>query len=729
MLSPTVFASTFSDFYGIDLLDGTGMTVNGTTGLIMVPTAQLIRHGTLAGTFNSFTRPGAPADAEAENYYLSAGVWRGLEVQFGLNELHAKGANPNAYGDFYNRDLVGNFKYGIKMSGQWRLAIGGQDVMGLAIQNQRLYGVVTHASRYLATTVGYAVKGKSSGVSQHLTGLFAGGEVYLPYNVSVLMDYDGVATRGGLRGRLHNIAGTHLQLNLDTMLASTQAGESISFGMTISYPLGGGAKAKLEALTDARYRQSSPYSSRHSLSDLPNFKNYSSNSLPSASANKTQISHSESSADKVVPLDRPLNLKALKDRLMAAGLEHIALKVDEDTSILRLRYQNRLYDLNQFDGLAQAIAIVAPFANQYDLLNLEIEILNQQIPMMSVKLGTAWALGQLQKHHSKAAYYLPEFNRIEWTAEPTWQADVTGGRSEWLSLKMEPYIVSTIGSEIGVYQQSLGLLSELSAPLWQGASAHISRIDPLYNSYHFRPGGFLEDSRVVSQWKELSFSQTWVPIDGLVNVFSYQLALNEGDKTDHMINSTRYYFGEGRHQVYGNWSRHMGNTPLATTGLNDWSGDYYGYEYYWPEQGMGAFIERGVYLNQDLTTKLAFKSYLGDSQLQATLMRSDTGYEKVRLNLTIPFTTKRAAKLGALTIRGENKWSYGIETIISDPDNTGVNLNLGDVRYVNFGAETKQPVILDQHFMDSGRFTPAYMRTHIHQLNQRIKRILYQTVD
>lgn len=716
ILPTTLFANaTFSSLYGVDLLNGAGMTVRGATGLLMVPTAQITPHGVLAGTYHNYVAQGSPTDAVAENYYLSAGVWRGFEVQLGLNELHAKDANPNAYGDFYHRDLVGNLKYSYTLSDQWRLAVGGQDVMGLAVKNQRFYGVMTHASRFAATTFGYAKKTASGGTGQNLSGFIGGMEVYLPYNVSALVDYDGSDTRGGVRTRIHDLFGTHLQLNMDAIVASTASKESISWGMSFSYPLGGDAKARLDDRAE-----------RMLANDLPDFQSHSTNGLPFTSANKPQVSHFESSTDKITPLDRSLNLKALKDLLMAAGLEHIALKVDEDTSILRLRYQNRLYDLNQFDGLAQAIAIVAPFANQSDLLNLEIEILNQQIPMMSVKLGTAWALGQLQKHHSKAAYYLPEFNRIEWTAEPTWQADVTGGRSEWLSLKMEPYIVSTIGSEIGVYQQSLGLLTELSAPLWQGASAHLSRIDPVYNSYHFRPGGFLDDQRVVSQWKELSLSQTWVPFDGLVNILSYQMGLNEGEKTDHFVNSTRYYFDEGRHQVYGNWSRHISDTPLATTGLNTWSGDYYGYEFYWPEKGMGAFIERGVYLNQDLTTKLGFKSYLGDSQLQATLLRTDTGYEKIRLSLTVPFTTKRAADLGFLTVRGENKWSYGIETIISDPDKTGVNLNLGDVRYVNFGQETKQPVILDQHFMDSGRLNPAYMRSHIHQLNQRVKRILYQ---
>jgi len=734
--SPVLASASFSDLYGVDLLNGTGMTVNGSTGLMMVPTAQLIQHGVVAGSFNNFTRPDAPKDAQAENYYLSAGVWRGFEVQLGLNELHAKGANPNAYGDFYNRDLVGNVKYGLKLTDHWRMAVGGQDVMGLAIQNQRWYGVMTHASRYLATTVGYATKGKSSASSTHLDGVFAGAEVYLPYNISALMDYDGVATRGGFRGRWHNIAGSHLQLNFDAILASTEASESIHLGMTLSYPLGGDAKAKLQALNDTQ----SALSVNRSAHPLPSFQP-ASKRYPTVKADPDSeksvtptaaVSKTDNPKDNLNQFDNPIDnavLRDLKNQLVKAGLEQISLAVAPESSTLRCRYQNRLYDLSTQDGLAQTIAILAPFAKQYGLANIEIEILKQQIPVLSVKLGTDWALGQRQKHTSKARYYLPNFKTLSLSSESDWQSMQSSGRSEWLSLKLEPFVISAVGSEVGVYHQSLGLLSELSAPLWQGASVHLSRIDPLHNNYHFRPGGIFEDERLVSEWKELSISQTWVPFDGLVNILSYQMGLNEGEKTDHIVNSARYYFDEGRHQVYGNWSRHISDTPLATTGLNTWSGDYYGYEFYWPEQGMGAFIERGVYLNQDLTTKLAFKSYLGDSQLQATLMRSDTGYEKVRLSLTVPFTSKRAADLGFLTVRGENKWSYGIETIISDPDNTGVNLNLGDARYVNFGAETKQPIILDQHFMDSSRLNPAYMNSHIHQLNQKVKRILYRIQD
>lgn len=711
---PAVAASSFSELYGVDLLNGAGMTVNGSTGLMMVPTAQLTQHGVLVGSFNNFTRPGAPSDAVAENYFLSAGVWRGFEVQLGLNELHAQGADPNAYGDFYNRDLVGNVKYSTQVSDQLRLAVGGQDVMGLAIQNQRWYGVLTHASRFAAITFGYAKEGSQSRNPQQLSGLMAGAEIYLPYNVSAMVDYDGFETRGGLRGRFHNLFGSHIQLNMDGILASTASGESASFGFSLSYPLGGDAKAKLEDLNDRKWQQSSPYTS----SGLPDFQS------------KSRVVSPETQSIPQQPLSNPTasitQITALKTALLEAGLEHIALKVEAESSTLKLRYQNRLYDLNQLDGLAQAIALLAPFAQQHDLLNLEIELLNQQMPVMSVKLGTAWALGKLQKFDSLARYYLPEFERMSYANKADWKADVSSGRSEWLSLKLEPFVISTIGSELGVYQQSLGLLSELSAPLWPGASAHLSRIDPVHNSHHFRSGGLLEDSRVVSQWKDVSLSQAWVPFDGLVTLFSYQMALNEGSKTDHFINQTRYYFGEGRHQVYGSWAQHTSNIPLSTTGLKTWNSDYYGYEFYWPEHGMGAFVERGVYLEQDLTTKLAFKSYLGDSQLQATLMRSDSGYEKVRLGLTVPFTTKRAAKLGGLTVRGENKWSYGIETIISDPDNTGVNLNLGDARFVDFGKEVKQPVILDQHFMDSGRLSPGYMRAHIHQLNQRIKRILYR---
>lgn len=718
-------AASFSHLYGVDLLNGSGTSVYGSTGLIVSPTAQLVRHGVIAGAFNNYIEPGSPADSQAENYYLTAGVWRGFEVQLGLNELHAKGADPNAYGDSYNRDLVANLKYGMNLSDQFRVAIGGQDVMGLAVQNQRWYGVMTFASRYLATSLGYAVNGSASRRSvRHLEGVFGGAEVYLPYNLSVMMDYDGFEARSGLRARFHNIAGSHLQLNLNAQLYSTQSDEKFNFGLTVSYPLGGDAKARLENLADAESRIDANQDSA-----LPSFHSSEVHAsrievVPDSDVTNQRMPSEMVPDSEELPQDAHLQL--LQHQLYQAGLEHIALKVDTETSSLFCRYQNRLYDLNEQDALAQAIALLAPFAQQHDLVNIEVELLRKQMPVLMVKLGTAWALGQQQKFDSKARYYLPKFELLHSSLQASWQGEVSGGRSEWLSLKLEPYIVSTVGSELGVYQQSLGMLSELSAPLWAGASAHLSRIDPLHNSYHFKPGGFLENERVISQWKELSFSQAWVPFDGLVNIFSYQMALNQGEKTDHIINSTRYYFDEGRHQLYGNWSRHTRNVPLATTGLNTWSGDYYGYEFYWPEQGMGAYIERGIYLNQDLTTKLAFKSYLGDSQLQATLMRTDRGYEKVRLNLMIPFTSRRAADFGLLSVRGESKWSYGIETITSDPDNTGVNLNLGDRRYVNFGAEAKQPVVLDQHFMDSGRLNPAYMSTHIHQLNQRVKRILYQ---
>ncbi|WP_373020990.1 hypothetical protein [Thiomicrorhabdus sp.] len=746
----TTFSSSFlvAPFVSAaDIYQDSGMTFKGSTGLLIVPTAQVVEHGALGFGVNDFLFPGYPSSLEAENYYMTAGVLKGLEVQIGLNESHRPGADPDRYGDFYRRDLVGNAKYSFDVfDPRFKIAFGGQDLAGLAVNSRRYYGVGTFVDELGSVSLGYALKpedGTAADNQNHLDGLFGGIQLNLPYGFAALAEYDGVYKRAGVRYRVSDLFGSKIHVNAQASLLGDAPDEGSVFGLSVVIPLG--AKAS-EVAGSSDGSDVDPVSSEEAnapeYSEPRKYKVFPEDfaedeviTEPIIVSLKRDVSLSQE-ADKTSSVDSGLlkstvdmaqskgdlsSARSLVKDLEDSGVQFVAVKQDGDT--LYIRYQNRLFDWSEQDALAQVIALGAGYADQNGIHNLNIEVWSEQNPVLSVQLSPGWALDKPRENSVVSKYYEPHFEQIGLFSNRQTGWDVEAGRTEWFSVKVKPVISNTIGSELGVYQYSLGLNTEVSAELWKGGRFSINRTDLIQNSKQYEDGGFFDDYAIPSDYIQAVLQQTLVPFKGLVNTISYHHPLKEGANTYQLIDEWRYYGFGGRHQLYG-----YGSYNWSDKGSANYKDDYFygfnGYEYFWPEQGLALNVERGTYVNEDLTTKLTLKSYVGDSQFRASWIREDSGYEKIYVSFSVPLTPRKALSLGPATVRGEGKWAYGIQTIIDDPNSTGNNINIGDPRYRPFGFYTAQPYEPHDAVMDSGKLTPIYVENTKKQLKSLIKKWL-----
>ncbi|MDG6773595.1 YjbH domain-containing protein [Thiomicrorhabdus sp. ZW0627] len=712
------------------------MSFKGTTGLLLVPTAQVIEYGALGYGVNNFLFPGYPKDLEAENYYVTAGVWKGFEVQVGLNESHRQGADPNRYNDFYRRDLVGNAKYSFELfSPHFKVAVGGQDIAGKVINSRRYYAVGTLANELGSISLGYARNPDSSNAS-HLDGVFGGVQLELLYGFAALAEYDGLYKRAGLRYRLSNLFGSHAHLNAQASLLSDAPDEDSVVGLSLVVPLGAKASEVASSMDVERPVENVspknvdsvpvkykvfPEDFAKSKQDKPDLDFYRV-SLEKKEDKIEKDLADEVSSNKVGMFAKAdsVSIQTLVKDLEDAGLQFVAAKQDADT--LYIRYQNRAFDWSEQDALAQVIALSSGYADQNKIANLQIEVWSEQNPVLKVQLSPNWALEKPANNH-KSRYFEPHFEQLGLFSDRQSDWDVEKGRTEWVSVKVSPVLSNTIGSEVGVYQYSLGLNTEVSSELWKGGRISINRMDLLHNSYHYESGGFFEGYAVPSDYIQAVLQQTLVPFKGFVNTVSYHHPLKEGLNTYQLIDEWRYYGFGGRHQIYG-----YGAYSWSDKGAANYHDDYFygfnGYEYFWPEQGMSLNVERGTYVNEDLTTKFTLKSYVGDSQFRASLIREDSGYEKVYVALTVPLTPRKALSLGPVTVRGEGKWRYGIQTLTDDPYDAAYNPNIGDSKYKPFGFYAAQPYEPHDSVMDSGRLTPVYLKNTKKQLKSLVKKWL-----
>lgn len=725
--------------FAMDIYQNSGMTFKGTTGLLVVPTADVVEYGALGYGVNNFLFPGYPTELEAENYFFTAGVWKGFEAQIGLNETHRKGADPDKYGDFYKRDLVGNAKYSVSLfDSRLKLAVGGQDLSGLAVYSQRYYAVGTYSHELGAISLGYASNSNDSNnpnSADHLEGLFGGVQVDLPYGLSAIAEYDGFYKRGGIRYRASNLLGSRVHLNAQASLVSDALEEDSVLGLSLVIPLGAKASEVAESIAAevrrdnealqadiSEYQVYYPDSSDAETHSAVVLKESPVEDIPESTLNSTMIVNLSAVSDaQQEEKKQESQTNDLATQLEESGVQFVAIK--ENTESLLIRYQNRLFDWSEQDALAQVIAFAAPYAYEKGFANLEIEVWSEQNPVLRVQLSPAWALDKPINQARKPRYFEPHFEQASLFSSQNSDWDVENGRKEWISVKVKPAIVNTIGSEVGVYHYSLGVNTEVSAELWKGGRISIDRNDLLRNSSQFEDGGYFDDYAIESDFAQAVLQQTLVPIKGLVNTISYHYPLKEGRKSYKVVDEWRYYAFGGRHQLYGygayNWS-----DVTSSSYQDDYFYGYNGYEFFWPEQDLAFNVERGKYINEDMTTKLTMKSYIGDSQFRASWIREDSGYEKVYVNVTLPLTTRKALQLGPVSVRGESKWSYGIQTIIDDPNSTGVNLNLGDSRYRPFGFYVTQPYEPHDSVMDSGRLTPIFMENSKKLLKTNIRKWL-----
>lgn len=173
-------------------------TLYGFTGLLQVPTAEVVQHGYMDILLNedllnqSHESPSRPA-VDHENFALLIGLLPGLE--FGAQLA----GGSDAVGRSTAGDLSGNVKYSHRITSTLSIAAGLTDFYG-SNDGQKFskatYVVGTFQSKFVSGSLGYA-DGRN-----FLDGPFVGIEAPVGKYISVLADYGGQSAQIGVRASI-----------------------------------------------------------------------------------------------------------------------------------------------------------------------------------------------------------------------------------------------------------------------------------------------------------------------------------------------------------------------------------------------------------------------------------------------------------------------------------------------------------------------------------------------
>ena len=233
---------------------GLGVTSQGSTGGLVIPSADVLPTGTMALTYGNYQEPQLGTHSTRQNTSVGVGLLNHVELFGRVTNYN----NPVPGSILLNgvRDLSANLK--VQLPTPWsvgpRLALGLNDIAGGAANFKSKYLVASKRYGPLGVSLGYAL-GTAHGHPATFDGPFGGLEWRLGNTgLSLLAEHDGKQNHAGLRWHsppLSALGGAQLVGSLQRSFhAITPTGASVdtgNFALSLVIPLGDAANARAQA--------------------------------------------------------------------------------------------------------------------------------------------------------------------------------------------------------------------------------------------------------------------------------------------------------------------------------------------------------------------------------------------------------------------------------------------------------------------------------------------------
>jgi len=652
----------------------------GYSGLVNTPSATLFDSGELYFQYSNQTERSAKYNDTA-NFHFGIGLWDFVELS---------GRN-SAYGDSLNEssDLSANLKVGIPFIPQdwFKLAVGIQDLGGAANNFDAKYVV---ASKTLFETIEVSLgAGTSDSSLNRLNGAF-GGISWQPTDwAKISLEYDAQDTNLGLHlftPQYWFDNGTRLTANILAYSSNEQLTDNVYYGIGLNIPL-------------------------HS----PTNHSYGNKNLH----NKTQVPYYQPPAN----IDGNNSLLGLQQKLEAEGFEAVRVgKTGVNTAYVEL--ENHIYNRNQLDGLGVALGMLSTSLsdefNRFKLVIKEREIAtlvvsgspsqyraflnNEQVLNLSISTDTFGAQQDVQWLNQSVSDHF------------------------WLKPRFTfwPSLVSTVGTELGMFDASLALLSHLELPLWQGAAISAVHLTQLAETEDFKDGEYFDKWKQKNGIQEYSLHQTIsLPFNVKNMVFAgkyrqdYNYLANEirwqSDNGVHRINLLTAQYEKqniAERQPYSNcnviypacWPPIELKEREVIVGM---------YRYYSTALDATAEIRYGQFWQQDQGFIVKIERMFGDVTInlnyQNTKVENEEATQFIGLGFSIPLTPRKDYNSKYVQVRGIPKWNYTVSTLVGESHN---NLTPGT------GDSARLFYNLDNIYYNLDRLGKAYVYDNAQRLKQ-----------
>jgi Exopolysaccharide biosynthesis protein YbjH len=661
---------------GLAHAQSTGITSQGSTGGLVIPSARVLSEGSIALTLGNYMEPQFNYPKRG-NYSLGVGLLPNLEI-FGRV---ANYQDPLPDSIFVNgpRDLSANIKY--QLPNFWKdgptFAIGANDVGGGAQFFQSFYGVMSHHIRQdLDWTLGYA-RGKSilgtPAGGRTFNGVFGGAELYFGNTgMSGLAEYDGQTKHLGIRYQsdpLPVLGGSLLSATLQRSLgahdALNQNTSRTSLAVSLMVPLERNAK-KAQQYTPAQR-------------------------LPAIDAKPGGMVATQ--ADR---------LEGLQKGLSKAGLERIRVGMQGNT--LLVEYENNRYAHNEADAVGIALGLGAEFApanaQRIQAITLKAGLRNAAT---SVDVGAYRSF--LRDNQASAVRSSLNVTRapVYQDDEVQWHSATPTERSK-LRLELKPEIDYALATEFGLFDYSLALNTQSTIPLWQGAEIYTSYIKQFANTDNVEQGRVFQSYRQRDGFKTVALHQSvWLGKAVHANIgigkYNYDSKGVQGEASVYVPN--RDDVVRLRAAQYQRLAGQTSNQtrPMAAT-------------YRWVPSS-GTWIEGGVqrYSDGSHGPSLMLTRWFGDVGAHLVYTRGGVA-QFAGLEISIPLTPRRGMEPGFFSLAGTSQFTKGVRTRITDSNTSTNNVDTRSAR--DFAPAYNA----EQRELNLGRQGQAYYSSQIYRMRE-----------
>lgn len=658
----------------------------GYSGLINTPTAELFDKGKFYFLYSNQTEF-EDAYKNTPNFHFGIGLWDYVEVS-GRNAAHSNSFNESS-------DLSANIKLGIPyIPKKWfSLAIGIQDLGGST--NASLHDakyIVASKDLFENISISAGV-GESESSQGRLNGIF-GSISWQTYDwAKISLEYDAADTNLGLhlstpQDWFENNA--RVTANILAYSSSEQLRDEFYYGVGLSMPLDSPAKENKQQKTS-----------------------------------RTTYYRGQSHIDSTG------NLEKVKNKLIKEGFESIKVgRANNYTAYIEL--ENHIYNRNQLDGLGVALGYISTgLDNEYTHFRLVIK--EREVPILEV----SGSLADYREFLNEQQPLKIEISTDTFSSKKHVQlADNHNANDSWLKPRFTfwPSLVSAVGTEYGMYDVSVALVSHLELPLWPGGAISAVHMTQLAETEDFKDGRYFGNWKQKTGLQEYSLHQTFaLPF----NIKNMTFAGRYRESYNFVANEIRWQNDDGSHRfnlltaTYENQEvaerkPYQGCNilfpacwpPVEPTQRDVMMGMY---RYYSTKFDASAEIRVGQYWQQDKGIIFKLERMFGDVTINLnyknTKIDDHEANQFIGLGFSIPLTPRKDHSNKYVQIRGIPKWNYTVETLVGVDDN-----NLNDLT-PGTGDSARMFYNLDNFYYNLDRLGKAYIYNNASRLKQAFENI------
>lgn len=688
-----------------------GISPSGFTGALSTPVAKSLDHGNFAlGYSNSLDSKIQNIGYNDHNYVLGIGILPNVEL---FGRLADRSNDEVCFsGDCIVRDLSASLKitlptlpWGMLTPNsplQPQFAIGATDIGGAAANFQTVYGVASWQLQDLDISLGYS-EAKEHGLKNRVDGTFANIIYQATPWAQGIAEYDGNDAQLGLRALTPpQSLPANFNLSADLKYDFANDGDFI-WGLSLQRPL-------------AFYPDNRP--SDHDTTGYTLNENNHHTELPKVIQPKNiAVNKSVSFKDNYSD-----NLATLKQALKNHGFDNIVVYNFSNNKLV-ITLENQLYQWNELDAIGAILAIYYKSMVPLNSNTLEIILTKESLPSLAIEVNTqcldTWLATSNKNCQQQAIKNLITDSQslrnimkdLENHKDHLHNSSLIGKPR----ITLAPVLNYALGTELGVFDYSVGVSSTLEIPLlWDGLLAEARYIHPVDNSIDFEENGAFHNQSLDSG------------IDrAMLHQYFGASKLNAHIAVGQLYPDTYGTFAETRYVTPN--QLHQFNLTVGYFQYDNVEDDYQpvlaGYRYQFPNHDVQLELKAGQFLDGDIGMKALSRFTFSDTDINVFYQQTKQDNENsarsfAGLEIVLPLTPKRAFNTNWLKVSGDNHYTQSIRTEV----NTDRNLIAGS------GSRTRlyeAPLNLDNMLYNRDRLSHSYIYRHF----DRIKSVFIEQIN